>query len=268
MDENTYNQPNDVLKSPLRGDSEGRVYFISDAHLGSRIVENPRAHEKKIVDWLDMVKADAKAIYMVGDMFDFWYEYKTVVPKGYVRFLGKLAELVDSGIEIRFFTGNHDIWTFGYLENEVGLIVHRKPQVFEIGNKKLFVAHGDGLAVDDKGFKFIRNIFHNRTCQKLFRFVPPQIGQGFGYTWSRKNREKLTPEKKEYKGEAKEPLIIYAKKYFAECPDIDFVVFGHRHIQLDLQLANQKRVIILGDFVSLFTYGVFDGNNFWLENFI
>jgi len=227
--------------------------------------ENPRAHERKLVEWLDFVKADAEAIFMVGDMFDFWFEYRTVVPKGYVRFLGKMAELVDSGIKIHFFTGNHDIWTFGYLENEVGVTVHRQPQTMTLGNKRFFIAHGDGLSDDENNFR--RKIFHSPLCQRLFRFVPPQIGQNFGFAWSKRNREKLTPNDTKYKGEQNEPLIIYAKKHFENYPDVDFAVFGHRHIQLDLKLQNQKRVIMLGDFVKLFSYGVFDGENFWLENF-
>lgn len=245
-----------------------KIYFVSDAHLGSRMEKDPKAHEKRLVDWLDQVKEDASTIYMLGDMFDFWYEYKTVVPKGYVRFLGKMAELIDAGIEIHFFTGNHDLWTFGYLEQEVGLIVHRKPEIVRLGNKTFYLAHGDGLSTDDHGFKFIRNIFHNRTCQKLFRFVPPQIGQNFGFRWSKNNRLKLTPEDHEYKGENKEHLVIYAKKFFENNPDVDFAVFGHRHIELDLQLQNRKRVVILGDFIRLYTYGVFDGENFWLENYL
>ena len=242
-----------------------KYYFISDAHLGSRLVENPRGHEAKLVAWLDMVKADATAIFMLGDMFDFWYEYRTVVPKGYVRFLGKMAELVDAGIEIHFFVGNHDLWTFGYLENEVGLTVHRQPKMMKLGEKNFFLAHGNGLTDKDKDWK--HRMFHSRTCQRLFRFVPPQIGQNLGYEWSKRNREKLNPEETKYKGEQKEPLIIYAKELFSTNPNVDFAVFGHRHIQLDLQLQNQKRVIMLGDFVNLFSYGVFDGVDFWLENF-
>ncbi|MEI8086635.1 MAG: UDP-2,3-diacylglucosamine diphosphatase, partial [Paludibacter sp.] len=132
------------------------IYFLSDAHLGSLIVRDPRAHEKKLVDWLDTVKTDATAIYLLGDLFDFWFEYHTVVPKGFVRFLGKLAELTDAGIEVHFFTGNHDIWTFGYLENEVGLIVHREPQTVQLGNKRFFLAHGDGLHAEDRGFELLR----------------------------------------------------------------------------------------------------------------
>ena len=157
------------------------IYFIADAHLGSRLVKDPRKHEMRLVNWLDRVKKDAEAIYMLGDMFDFWFEYKSVVPRGFARFLGKMAELTDSGIEIHYFTGNHDVWTFGYLEREIGLIVHRGNETINIHGKKFFLAHGDGLFVDDKGFKLIRSIFHCKICQKMFQWIPPDIGQNFGY---------------------------------------------------------------------------------------
>lgn len=241
------------------------IYFISDAHLGSRIVTNPREHEMRLVNWLDKVKKDAEAIFMLGDMFDFWFEYKTVMPKGYVRFLGKLAELVDSGIEIHFFTGNHDIWTFGYLENEVGLIVHRKPQTFELQGKKFYMAHGDGLYSEEKGFGIIRKIFHSRTCQKLFRLLPPEIGQNFGYAWSESNRKKIMYLDNKFQGEENETLVAFAKKY-SELHDVDYLIFGHRHIELNLELKNKSRVVILGDFIGIFSYGVFDGENLWLES--
>ena len=240
------------------------VYFISDAHLGSLLVKDPRAHEKKLVDWLDKIKVDATDIYLVGDMFDFWFEYKTVVPKGFVRFLGKLAELTDSGIEIHFFIGNHDIWTFGYLETEVGLIVHKEPYRVQIGSKKFYIAHGDGLHADERGFKLIRKLFHSEIAQKLFRLLPAQIGQDFGYNWSKRNRQKILHLENKYRGEQNENLVVFAKKY-TENHDVDFMIFGHRHIALDLQLKNQKRVVILGDFVGIFSYGVFDGENFSLE---
>lgn len=242
------------------------IYFISDAHLGSRIVTNPREHEMRLVNWLDKVKKDAEAIFMLGDMFDFWFEYKTVMPKGYVRFLGKLAELVDSGIEIHFFTGNHDIWTFGYLENEVGLIVHRKPQTFELQGKKFYLAHGDGLYTEEKGFGLIRKIFHSRTCQKLFRLLPPEIGQNFGYAWSESNRKKIMHLDNKFQGEENETLVAFAKKY-SENHEVDYMIFGHRHIELNLELKNKSRVVILGDFIGIFSYGVFDGENFRLESF-
>jgi len=242
------------------------IYFLSDAHLGSLLVKDKRAHEKKLVDWLDQVKTDATVIYLLGDIFDFWFEYKTVVPKGFVRVLGKLAELTDSGIEIHFFIGNHDIWTFGYLENEIGLIVHKEPYIVQLGNKKFYLAHGDGISVEDHGFKLIRKIFHSNTAQKLFRLVPAQLGQDFGYNWSKNNRIKHQEYDNKYLGEDKEALVLFAKKY-AENHDIDFLIFGHRHIALDLQLRDKKRVVILGDFVSLFSYGVFDGESFNLEYF-
>ena len=241
------------------------VYFISDAHLGSLLVNDPKEHEKKLVDLLEKMKADATAVYLLGDMFDFWFEYRTVVPKGFVRFLGKLAELVDAGVEVHFFTGNHDIWTFGYLENEIGLIVHRGPEIVEIGSKKFFLAHGDGLDADDKGFKFIRKIFHSSAAQKMFRYFPAQLGQQFGYNWSKNNRLKHLKYENKFLGEENESIIVFSKKYADEHKDIDFLIFGHRHIALDLQIRDQKRVVILGDFVSIFSYGVFDGENFWLE---
>jgi UDP-2,3-diacylglucosamine hydrolase len=241
------------------------VYFLSDAHLGSRMVKDPRAHEKKLVDWLDRVKADATAIYLLGDIFDFWFEYKTVVPKGFVRFLGKLGELIDTGIEIHFFIGNHDIWTFGYLEKEVGLIVHKESLTTQLGSKKFFLAHGDGISVTDHGFKFIRKLFHSNAAQKLFRLIPPQLGQEFGYNWSKNNRLKHMDYDSKYLGEHNEALVIFAKKYVEEHDDIDFMIFGHRHIALDLQIKSQKRVVILGDFCGIFSYGVYDGENFWLE---
>lgn len=241
------------------------VYFISDAHLGSLLVKDPKEHEKKLVDLLEKMKADATAIYLLGDMFDFWFEYRTVVPKGFVRFLGKLAELVDAGIEVHFFNGNHDIWTFGYFEKEIGLKVHSHAETVVINGKKFFLAHGDGLDADDKGFKFIRKIFHSKAAQKMFRYFPAQLGQQFGYNWSKNNRLKHLKYENKFMGEENESIVVFSKKYADEHKDVDFLIFGHRHIALDLQIRDQKRVVILGDFVSIFSYGVFDGENFWLE---
>ncbi|HLP05584.1 MAG TPA: UDP-2,3-diacylglucosamine diphosphatase [Paludibacter sp.] len=240
------------------------IYFLSDAHLGSRLVKDPREHEKMLVDWLEMVRADAEAIYLLGDIFDFWFEYKTVVPKGFVRFMGKLAELTDAGIEIHFFIGNHDIWTFGYLEKEIGLIVHKEPYTVQLGNKRFFMAHGDGLNVGEKGFRFIRALFHSRTAQRLFQLIPPTWGQEFGYNWSKRNRLKIMHVENKFLGEQNEHLVVFAKQYVRE-HDVDFLVFGHRHIALDLQLKDKKRVVILGDFAGIYSYGVFDGEEFRLE---
>ena len=240
------------------------IYFISDAHLGSRLVKNPLEHEMRLVNWLDRVKTDAEAIYMLGDMFDFWFEYKTVMPKGFVRFLGKMAELTDKGIEIHYFTGNHDMWTFGYLEREIGLKIHRGPETVELYGKKFYLAHGDELFSEEKGFKIIRSIFHSPTIQKLYQSIPPLIGQNFGYAWSKSNRERIQHIENNYRGEENEPIVVFAKK-FVESHPVDFLIFGHRHIELDLELKNKARVIILGDFVGIFSFATFDGSNFRLE---
>ncbi len=243
-----------------------KVYFMSDAHLGSRVIPDNRLHEKKVVAWLDFIKSDASALFLMGDIFDFWFEYRMVVPKGYTRFLGKLAEMADAGVEIHFFTGNHDLWTFGYLESEIGLKVHYKPEEVTLGSKKFFLAHGDGLDPDDKGFHLLRRLFHNKTAQRLFRAFPPSWGQELGYGWSAHNRKVILNEDNAYSGEKYESMVIYAKKY-ARLHDVDYIVFGHRHLPLDLQLVDNKRLIILGDFVSFFSYGVFNGENFYLEFF-
>ncbi len=241
-----------------------KIYFMSDAHLGSRVIPDNRAHEKKVVAWLDFIKKDASALFLMGDIFDFWFEYRMVVPKGYTRFLGKLSEMADSGIEIHFFTGNHDLWTFGYLENEIGMKVHYKPVTLTLGSKKFFLAHGDGLDPDDKGFHLLRKLFHSKFAQRLFRAFPPSLGQELGYRWSAHNRKVILNEDNAYQGENNESMVHFAKKY-AQTHDVDFMIFGHRHIPLDLQLVDNKRVIILGDFVSFFSYGVFDGEDFSLN---
>jgi UDP-2,3-diacylglucosamine hydrolase len=241
-----------------------KIYFLSDAHLGALAIQDSRLHEKRLVDFLDSIKEDAKEIFLLGDMFDFWYEYKTVVPKGHVRFLGKLAELVDKGIKVHFFIGNHDIWTFGYLEQEVGLIVHREPETFDFDGKKFFLAHGDGLYDKSIGFKFIRWLFHNTTLQVLFTYVPPRLGLSFGHNWSKRNREKDMLCDFGYLGEDKEHLVMFSKEYSSNHP-VDYFIFGHRHILLDLQLANKSRMMIIGDWMKHYSYAVWDGKELFLE---
>lgn len=243
-----------------------KIYFISDAHLGSLLVKNALEQEKRLVAFFDEIKQDAVALYLLGDIFDFWYEYKLVVPKGYTRFLGKLAELSDMGIDIHFFTGNHDIWSYGYLEKEIGLTLHKKELITEIQGKKFFLAHGDGLGDPSRSFKFIRSIFHSRICQILFSALHPRWGIGFGLLWSSHSREKKSKGNYDsYLGEDKEHLVQFAKSYNKQ--DIDFFIFGHRHIILDLMLKNKSRVMILGDWMSLFSYAVFDGEEMYIEQY-
>lgn len=245
------------------------VYFISDAHLGSRAIPHGRMQERRLVRFLDTIKHKASAVYMLGDMFDFWYEYRMVVPKGYTRFLGKVSELTDLGVEVHFFTGNHDIWCGDYLEKECGVVLHRQPQTVELGDKVFLLAHGDGLGDPDRKFKFLRAVFHNRICQRLFSCIHPRWAMDFGLTWARHSRLKHgLGGDPGYLGEDKEYLVLYAKEYQKTHPDVNYYIFGHRHIELDLMLSRSTRVLILGDWISQFTYAVFDGMNLYLESYV
>jgi len=264
-----------------------KIYFLSDAHLGTPFYKKspkkdstvtalpnkavrtrePVSHEieRKLCRWLDQVKEDAQAIYLLGDLFDYWFDYKTVVPRGFTRFLGKISELTDSGIEIHFFIGNHDIWLTDYFEIECGMIVHREPLVKDFNGKKFFLAHGDGLGDDSRTFKFLRSLFHNKLCRKLFAGIHPRWTVAFAHSWSQHNR--ATGEMIEYFGEDKEHLVKFAKQHLTIAPNINFFVFGHRHIMLDLMIPASCRVVILGDWIRYYSYGVFDGENFSLELF-
>ena len=244
------------------------IYFLSDAHLGSLAIPHGRMQERRLVRFLDEIKPTAEAIYLLGDMFDFWYEYRHAVPKGYTRFLGKLSELTDSGVEVHYFTGNHDIWAYDYLEKECGVIIHRKPLTLDLYGKTFFLAHGDGMGDPNKSFKIIRYIFHNKICQKLFTWLHPDFGIAFGLQWAKHSRIKhdLNGEPA-YMGEDKEHLVLFAKQYVATHPDIDYFIFGHRHIELDLVLPSNSRVVILGDWITQFTYAVFDGERLFVENY-
>lgn len=245
------------------------VYFLSDAHLGSWALTHKRTQERRLVRFLDSIKHKAAAVYLLGDMFDFWYEYRFVVPKGYTRFLGKLSELTDMGVEVHFFTGNHDIWTYGYLERECGVVVHTQPLTTEIYDRIFYLAHGDGLGDPDRKFRFIRRVFHNRFCQRLFSSLHPRWGLWLGLTWAKHSRLKRAEGKEPpYMGEDREFLVLFTKQYMKSHPDIDYFIYGHRHIELDLMLSRKSRMMILGDWISQFTYAVFDGEHMFLEEYV
>lgn len=246
-----------------------KVYFLSDAHLGSRAIRHQRTQERRLVNFLDAIKHNASAIYLMGDMFDFWFEYRTVVPKGYTRFLGKLSELTDSGIEVHYFVGNHDLWMGDYLERECGVTLHREPEVVEIGDRVFYLAHGDGLGTEERGFLLLRKIFHNRLCQRLFAMIHPRWGMTFGLEWAKRSRLKREDGKEPpYQGEEKEELVRFAKGYLQTHPEINAFVFGHRHIELHLRIAASTDLFILGDWIGEYTYAVFDGETMYLENFV
>ena len=245
------------------------VYFLSDAHLGSLAIPHGRTQERRLVRFLDSIKEKASAVYLLGDMFDFWNEYRYVVPKGYSRFLGKLSELTDSGVEVHFFAGNHDLWTYGYLEEECGVIVHKAPVTTEIYGKVFFLAHGDGLGDPDNKFKILRKLFHNRTCQRLLNFVHPRWGMALGLNWAKHSRLKRADGKEvPFMGEDKEFLVRFARDYKRSHPNIDYFLFGHRHIELDLPIDKSTRMLILGDWIWQFTYAVFDGEHLFLGEYV
>ena len=245
------------------------VYFLSDAHLGSLAIPHGRMNERRLVHFLDSVKHKAAAIYLLGDLFDFWYEYKTVVPKGYTRLLGKISELTDTGVEVHFFTGNHDLWVGDYFEKECGMIIHPRSSVIELYGKVFYLAHGDGLGSVDRKFKCLRSMFHNKMCQRLFSSIHPRWGMSFGLEWARRSRLKREDGKEpEYMGEDKEELVIFAKDYLQTHPDVNYFLFGHRHIELDLMLTRNARLLILGDWITQFTYAVYDGDHLLLEEYV
>ncbi len=244
----------------------GKIYFASDFHLGIDTDKSSRERERIICKWLDDIKVDAHKIYLVGDLFDFWFEYKTVVPKGFVRFLGKLAELRDAGIEIEVFTGNHDMWLFDYFEDELAIPIHRKQIQVQHEGKNFLIGHGDGKGPGDRGYKILKKIFANRICQFLFARLHPNFGIGLANYLSRRSRRLTAVEG--YLGEEKEWLVQYANRKIEQFPNLDYLVFGHRHLPLDIVLKNEKsRYINLGDWFQHYTYAVFDGKELFLQKF-
>lgn len=245
-----------------------KIYFASDFHLGTNGQLSSKDREKKIVRWLDHIKDDATHIYLLGDIFDFWFEYKQVIPKGYTRLFGKLSELTDSGISISFFIGNHDMWMFSYLKEECNVNILRKLIAIEISGKKFFIGHGDGLGPGDHGYKFIKKVFANPICQWLFARIHPNFGVGIANYWSRKSRSSQKAESvNRWFGEEKERLVQYANKQL-EDTFYDYFIFGHRHIPIDFTLNNnQSRYINLGEWLSQYSYAVFDGNDIQIHFF-
>lgn len=244
--------------APIKLSAGQKVYFASDMHLGAPNETASKARERLLIKWLDEVSQDAAAIFLMGDIFDFWYEYKHVIPKGFTRFLGKLAELRDEGIPIIFFTGNHDMWMFDYFPQELGIPIYRTPERVVLGNHQFFLHHGDGLGDHDKFYKVLKKIFNNRICQWLFGWLHPNVGMWIAQSWSQHSRLTHAGEEERFKGADREWLLHYCKEQEAN-QHHDYYVFGHRHLNLDLEVSETSRYINLGEWVSLYTYGVYDG---------
>ena len=242
-----------------------KIYFLSDFHLGAPDPASSLERERIIVRFLDEIKNDAAEIFLVGDMFDFWHEYRKVVPKGFVRLLGKLGELSDKGIPLHFFVGNHDMWIKNYFQNELNMEVYFEPKEFERNGKKFLIGHGDGLGPGDHGYKRLKRIFRNPVCQWFFGILPPAMGVGIANYMSRRSRMQTTEEK--FLGEEKEWLLIYSKETLQKT-FYNYFVFGHRHLAIDYRLSNDARYINLGDWIRYYTYAVFDGENLELRSYM
>ena len=243
------------------------IYFASDLHLGMQPLDDSLRREKLFVQWLDEISDKAKELWLLGDIFDYWFEYKKVVPRGFTRFLGKLATLSDSGVKIHLITGNHDIWIFDYLSKETGIEVHREPVIRNWNNQKFHLGHGDGLGKGDWNYKLLQSMFKNRILQWFYARFHPNGSTSFAHWWSRKSRMKLGAFEN-FKNADHEHQVQYARKSIVDEPDVAYFIFGHRHIPFDIRISEKSRVICLGDWIGNFTYGVFDGTDFKLKKYL
>ena len=241
-----------------------KIYFVSDLHLGAPALKNNKERELLFVDWLQSIRNEADMLFLMGDYFDFWFEYKKAVPKGFVRSLGALAAICDSGVPVHFFTGNHDVWAFDYLSKEIGMIVHSDTVVMELLGKKFFLSHGDDLGEKDFGYQLIKKIFHNRIAQWAFAKIHPDLSFRLAHHWSKKSRLSYQNGDRDFKGIESEEQFVFAKSVL-EKEHFDYFVFGHHHIILNEPLSDNSRLIVLGDWIRKFSYGVFDGNEFRIE---
>lgn len=246
-----------------------KTYFISDLHLGARYIKDARAHEMRVCRFLEYISHDAAELYLLGDSLDYWFEYRTVVPRGHVRFFGQLAKMADSGIRIHWFIGNHDIWLFDYLRDEIGMTVTDGFIVKEISGKYFFLSHGDGVGKLPPVFRMLRSTFRNRVCQKLYSAIHPRWTIPFARGWSKSSRGREYLTTPVFSGEGNEPLVDFCRDYLAghPVPHIDFFVFGHKHVAVDYPLEADSRMIILGDWITQDTYAVFDGKKLELKEF-
>jgi UDP-2,3-diacylglucosamine hydrolase len=242
-----------------------KIYFVSDVHLGAPALKNNREREMQFARWLDFIRDDAAELYLMGDIFDFWFEYRKVVPRGFTRVLGRLADMSDQGISIHFFAGNHDLWVFDYLPNEIGLTLHRDQLVTEIYGKKFFLAHGDGLDPADKGYLFLKKIFTNKKLQWVFARLHPNFAFHLAHRWSESSRLTKLNRQEEFKVK-NESMFKFAENYL-EKEWIDYFIFGHRHRMVEVEVKKNSGMILLGDWISNFSYGVFDGEKVILNKF-
>ena len=247
-------------------DEKKKIYFVSDQHFGAPTAQQSKIREQKFVEWLDVIKQDASEVFLLGDLFDFWFEYKTVVPKGFIRVLGKLAEIRDSGIPIYFFVGNHDLWMEDYFQKELNIPVFHDNQEYTFGDKTFLIGHGDGKGPGDLGYKRMKKIFTNPFFKWLFRWLHPDIGVKLAQYLSVKNKLISGDEDVTFLGEDNEWLILYSKRKL-ETKHYNYLIFGHRHLPMKVTVGENAEYVNLGDWITYFTYGVFDGENFEIKKY-
>ncbi len=242
---------------------QNKIYFASDFHLGLSAGAPPVEREKKVVAWLDKIAADADQIYLLGDIFDFWWEYKHVVPRGFTRFLGTLSAITDSGIPVHFFTGNHDMWTGDYLSTECGLTIHTGPLTTSFNGRRFYLAHGEGLGTRSAGFKLLLKIFRNKPLRAMYSALHPSLGVGFGHRWSLSSRlgKGITTG---FMGEEKEDLVRYSRNML-EKEKLDYFIYGHRHLAMSLRISEGSEIVFLGDWITSSSFAEWDGNDLVLR---
>jgi UDP-2,3-diacylglucosamine hydrolase len=246
---------------------EKKIFFASDVHLGAFGIKDPFKHEQIFVSWLDSIKEEASEIYLLGDIFDFWWEYKNTIPRGFARFIGKLCELTDKGIKIHYFTGNHDLWIFDYLPKETGVRVVREAEVRILNGKKFYLAHGDGLGKYDRKYNMLKSLFTNRFAQQMFAMIHPRWGIAIARNWSGNSRKtNIKKYGESYFGDDKEWLVLYSREMLQN-EHFDYFIFGHRHFAKVINLSESSKMVYLGDWINLFTYAEWNGNELMLKKF-
>lgn len=243
-----------------------KIFFASDFHLGVPDHSSSLKRERQIIAWLDSIKHEAYSIYLLGDIFDFWFEYRYTIPKGFIRLQGKLAELCDAGIPVLFFTGNHDMWMFDYFTRELGIPIFREPRILAVGNQKLLIGHGDGLGPGDMQYKFLKKFFNSKFCQWLFARIHPNLGMAIAHRWSRNSRISNLKREERFSGEEKEFLWLYCRE-LEKHQHHDYYIFGHRHLPLHLKVNETSTYINLGEWVTGSHYAVYDGVTVELKSF-
>jgi UDP-2,3-diacylglucosamine hydrolase len=252
-------------------DLKGKIYFVSDFHLGIPDHSTSLERERLLTNWLEGIRKDAAEIFLMGDVFDFWFEYKTVIPKGFARLMGKLAEITDTGTPVHLFRGNHDIWAFDYLQKELNISLHREPEILTWNGKRFYLAHGDGLGPGDNGYKFLKRVLEFPLNQWLFRWLHPDIGSRMGLFFSRKSRyAHIAREAKtgSFSNETTERLIQHSQKVLHSDPSIDYFIFGHHHLPMSKKISDHSSFFLVGDWITNYSYLVFDGKEVELKFYL